>query len=226
MELKHAKEYYTREIQRCSFHHELQLLSSGKELSKASFLVRLTPFVDSLGILRVGGRLHSSSLPDDAKHPAILPRDSPFTSLIIRDAHLRSLHGGTQITSLYIREEFWIVGGRAPVKKHILHCVICTRFRQKRAQQLMGQLSAKRVTPARPFLHSSIDYAGPFTIKTWKGKNARTYKAYVALFVCFASSAVYLELVTDCTAVMLSWLPTKDFRLGEACVPLLLAIAG
>lgn len=92
------------------------------------------------------------------------------------------------------------MGGRAPVRKHILHCVICTRFRQRRAQQLMGQLPVNTVTPARPFLHSGIDYAGPFTIKTWKGKNARTYKAYVALFVCFASSAVHLELVTDYTA--------------------------
>lgn len=200
LELKQAKDYWTREVQRCSFHQELQLLSSGKQISKASSLIRLTPFVDSLGILRVGGRLHHSNLPENTKHPAILPRVSLFTSLVIRDAHLRSLHGGTQLTSSYIREEFWIVGGRAPVRKHILHCVICTRFRQRRAQQLMGQLPASRVTPARPFLHSGIDYAGPFTIKTWKGKNARTYKAYVALFVCFATSAVHLELVTDYTA--------------------------
>lgn len=166
MELKHAKKYWTREVQCCNFYQELQFLSSGKELSKASSLIRLTPFVDSLRILRVGGRLHSSNLPENAKHPAILPRDSQFTSLIIRDAHLRSLHGGTQLTSSFIREEVWIVEDRAPVRKHILHCVICTRFRKRRVQQLMGQLPANRVTPVRPFLHSGINYADPFTIKT------------------------------------------------------------
>ncbi|XP_012524163.1 uncharacterized protein LOC105829678 [Monomorium pharaonis] len=200
MELKHAKEYWTREVQRCSFPHELLLISSGKALSKTSPLIRMTPYLDSLGILRVGGRLHSASLPENAKHPAILPKDSIFTSLVIRDAHLRSLHGGTQLTTSFVREEFWIVGGRASIRRHIWRCIICTRSRQDRAKQLMGQLPTTRVTPARPFLHAGVDYAGPLTIKTWKGKNARTYKGYVALFVCFASSAVHLELVTDYTA--------------------------
>ncbi|XP_011688836.1 PREDICTED: uncharacterized protein LOC105450600 [Wasmannia auropunctata] len=64
----------------------------------------------------------------------------------------------------------------------------------------MGQLPTTRVSPNRPFAHSGIDYAGPFVTKTWKGKNARTYKSYIAVFVCFSTSAVHLELVTDYTA--------------------------
>jgi len=64
----------------------------------------------------------------------------------------------------------------------------------------MGQLPTERVSPARPFTHTGIDYAGPFVIKTWRGKNAKSYKAYIALFVCFSTSAVHLELVTDYTA--------------------------
>lgn len=122
-----------------------------------------------------------------------------LTKLVISDAHLKSLHGGTQLTTSFVRNEFWILGGRTSIRSHIFHCVICARFRQKRAQQLMGQLPPKRVQPSRPFLHTGIDYAGPFIIKTWKGKNARTYKGYVALFVCFATSAIHLELVTDYT---------------------------
>jgi len=73
----------------------------------------------------------------------------------------------------------------------------CARYRQKRAQQLMGQLPPERVTPSRPFLHSGVDYAGPFTLKNWKGKNSRTYKGYLSLFICLSTSAVHLELVTD-----------------------------
>jgi len=69
----------------------------------------------------------------------------------------------------------------------------------KRAQQIMGQLPYDRVTPSRPFLHSGVDYAGPFLIKTWKGRNAKSYKAYFVLFVCHATSAVHLKLVTDYT---------------------------
>jgi len=98
----------------------------------------------------------------------------------------------------YIRNSFWIIGGRLPVKGFILRCVICTRYRQKRAQQLMGQLPSTRVTPTtRPFVNTGIDYAGPLFIKTWKGKIARQYKAYIVVFVCFTTSAVHLELVTD-----------------------------
>lgn len=199
-ELADAKFYWVKEIQRSFFQGELQMLSKGQPLSKSSPLVRLTPFLDSKGLLRVGGRLQLSSLPQDEKHPLILPKESALTSLIIRDAHLRTLHGGTQITLSFLRSEYWIVGGRAPVRSFILKCVKCARYRQTRAQQLMGQLPTTRVTPNRPFAHSGIDYAGPFVTKTWKGKNARTYKSYIALFVCFSTSAVHLELVTDYTA--------------------------
>jgi len=63
----------------------------------------------------------------------------------------------------------------------------------------MGQLPKSRITPSRPFLNSGVDYAGPYTLKTWKGRGAKTYKAYFVVFVCFSTSAVHLELVTDYT---------------------------
>ncbi|XP_044598360.1 uncharacterized protein LOC123274683 [Cotesia glomerata] len=65
----------------------------------------------------------------------------------------------------------------------------------------MGQVPIQvEVTPfSRPFLHTGVDYAGPFMLKTWRGRNAREYKAYIALFVCESTSAIHLELVTDYT---------------------------
>lgn len=117
--------------------------------------------------------------------------------MIISDSHLRTMHGEVQLTLSFIRNEFWIIGGRASIRSYILKCVRCARYRQRRAQQIMDQLPVERLTPSRPFLNSGIDYAGPFTIRTWRGKNARTYKTYLALFVCHATSAVHLELVTD-----------------------------
>lgn len=91
------------------------------------------------------------------------------------------------------------MGGRVPVRSFILRCTRCARYRGIRAQQLMGQLPVARVTPARPFLNSGRDYAGPVNIKTWKGRAARCYKGYIAIFVCLATSAVHIELVTDYT---------------------------
>ena len=64
----------------------------------------------------------------------------------------------------------------------------------------MGQLPGVRVQKARPFTNSGIDYAGPITIKSGLTKNATGVKAYIAVFVCMATKAAHLELVTKLTA--------------------------
>ncbi|XP_044583030.1 uncharacterized protein LOC123264053 [Cotesia glomerata] len=152
------------------------------------------------GVLRVGGRLRNALLDPEERHPAILPRQSPLTSILIDDSHRKTLHGGTQLTLADLRKSVWIIGGRVPVRSFILRCVICTRHRGERAQQLMGQLPAARVQPTRAFLHTGLDYAGPITLKTFQGRGATRSKGWIAVFVCMFSSAVHLELVTDYTA--------------------------
>jgi len=58
----------------------------------------------------------------------------------------------------------------------------------------MGQLPAVRTTRSRPFLNSGVDYAGPFELRTWRGRGAKKYKSYLVVFVCFVTSAVHLAL--------------------------------
>lgn len=83
------------------------------------------------------------------------------------------------------------------MKTHILRCVPCARQRGIRAQQLMGQLPPARVTPSRPFTHTGVSYAGPLIIKTWKGRGAKSSKGWICVFICLATSAVHLEVVSD-----------------------------
>ncbi|XP_043474389.1 uncharacterized protein LOC122506340 [Leptopilina heterotoma] len=196
-ELADAKHSLALITQQQLFQKERKVLSKGESLSTTHPLARLTPFIDSQNLMRVGGRLNASFLPFNSKHPIILPRESPLTQLIISDAHQRTLHGGTQLTLSYTRNEFWILGGRVPISSFIWKCVKCARQRKVRGCQLMGQLPTERVTPSRLFLHSGVDYAGPLLLKTWKGRAARTYKAYIALFICESTAAIHLELVTD-----------------------------
>lgn len=198
-ELQKSQDFWIKQTQLRCFSQDYEAIKRGTLLPKAHPLTRLTPFVDDKGILRVGGRLQQSLLNIEEKHPIILPRTSRFTDLIIYEAHLNTLHGGTQSTLAYIRQKFWIIGGRAPVRSHILRCIRCARFRGRRAQQLMGQLPIPRVTPSRPFLHSGVDYAGPIMLKTWNGRAAKKYKGYIAIFVCMSTSAVHIEIVTDYT---------------------------
>ncbi|XP_044590520.1 uncharacterized protein LOC123269053 [Cotesia glomerata] len=199
-DLEHAKLTLIKLTQGQYFAREIHTLQDGDGLPKNNCITNLTPFIDHQGVLRVGGRLKNALLDPEEKHPAILPRQSPLTSILIDDSHRKTLHGGTQLTLADLRESVWIIGGRVPVRSFILRCAICTRHRGERAQQLIGQLSAARVQPTRAFLHTGLDYAGPITLKTFQGRGAKTYKGWIAVFVCMFSSAVHLELVTDYTA--------------------------
>ncbi|XP_044741922.1 uncharacterized protein LOC123302893 [Chrysoperla carnea] len=188
---------WVRISQRIAFSNELKLLQKKQPITSSSSLRLLTPFLDQNGLIRVGGRLEQSSLDYYSRHPYILSKDSTLSLLIIQSAHLRSLHSGTSNTLAAVRQKFWILGARLAVRKVILKCVICARQRAKRAEQQMGQLPAARTTPSRPFCHSGVDYAGPFLVKTWHGRAAKTYKGFVVLFICSSTYAIHLEIVTD-----------------------------
>ncbi|XP_034951552.1 uncharacterized protein [Chelonus insularis] len=169
-EINEARLFWIKLIQHQYFSKEISCLQQKQEIPNSSSLLKLTLFIDRQGLLRVGGRLNHSSLSTDTKHPYILPKDVHFSILIIDEAHKRVFHGSTQDTLMYIRNQYWILGGRNPIRSFILKCVRCTRYRRLQASQLMGQLPYSRVNPNRAFLHTGLDYAGPYVIKTWKGR--------------------------------------------------------
>ncbi|XP_046976357.1 uncharacterized protein LOC124542454 [Vanessa cardui] len=166
-----------------------------KQLKSNSRLKLLQPYLDSDNIVRVGGRLRHSNLHDDSKHPIILDESNPLSLLLVADAHLKTLHGGVQLTLGYIRTKFWILKAKKLVKSRIHKCLICSKNNAVIRNQLMGDLPRVRVTPARPFLNSGVDFAGLYQILTSKGRGVKTSKAYVAIFICMATKAIHLELV-------------------------------
>ncbi|XP_034945085.1 uncharacterized protein [Chelonus insularis] len=174
-DLERARIFWIKATQESYFSQEIKQINSNS-LPVSHPLARLTAFIDIQGVIRVGGRL------------------------IIADAHERTLHGGTQATLNLIRSSYWIIGGRLPVRSYIYHCMKCARLCGERAKQLMGQLPLSRITPARPFAVCGVDYAGPITLKTWKGRGAKTSKGWMCIFVCFVTSALHLEIVTDYSA--------------------------
>ncbi|XP_014216682.1 uncharacterized protein LOC106645348 [Copidosoma floridanum] len=100
-----AKLLLIRLTQQECFKEEIKMLKSGS-LPKSHVFHRLMAYTDDAGILRVGGRLLNAKLRPDAKHPALLPRQAQFTSLVIDQAHRQTLHGGTQVTLSKTRQEF------------------------------------------------------------------------------------------------------------------------
>lgn len=63
----------------------------------------------------------------------------------------------------------------------------------------MGDLPSTRITPSRPFQTTGCDYIGPFQATFFTLRAVRQIQIYVCVFVCFATKAVHLEVVTDMT---------------------------
>lgn len=182
------------------FSLEIEQLKQGKTVSKRSPLLSLRPFLDDRGLLRVGGRLQAAALTYDQRHPLLIHKKCNLAVLLMRDVHVRTLHGGPQLTRNLIAQRFWIIKGNSLVRQLVRSCVRCARFSGGTGQQVMGSLPADRVNIAHPFLHSGVDYAGPFTLKTKRGRGFTSYKGFIALFVCLATKAVHLEVVTGLTS--------------------------
>ncbi|XP_044592073.1 uncharacterized protein LOC123270195 [Cotesia glomerata] len=98
-DLERAKLTLIKFTQGQYFAREIHTLQDGDGLPKNNSITKLTPFIDHQGVLRVGGRLKNALLDPEERHPAILPRQSPLTSILIDDSHRKTLYGGTQLTA-------------------------------------------------------------------------------------------------------------------------------
>ena len=136
--------------------------NQNRKAIKKSPIYRLDPFLSKDGILRVGVQIRRASLPEDIKHPCILPRKGHVTQLIICHHHQKVEHQGRGMTYNSIRSSgFWIIGGGSAVSSHISKCVKCRKFRGAPQEQKMADLPEDRLKPAPPFTYSGVDYFGP-----------------------------------------------------------------
>ncbi|XP_050746280.1 uncharacterized protein LOC127012102 [Drosophila biarmipes] len=198
-ELQYARAKIFTHAQKEFFNVEYQQLTTGQPLSKKSKLIRYTPFLDEQRVMRVGGRIDNSIATYDAKHPILLPKESPIAGLLVRYQHAALLQAGVEYTFHSLRQRYWILGARNLVRKTVFNCRTCFLQRRHTSSQLMADLPEFRVQPARCFLHTGLDYAGPVSIKTSTGRTPRFGKAWFAIFVCLSTKAIHIELVSDLT---------------------------
>lgn len=196
-ELDKALNYWIVNVQREHFSDEILRIQNKESVLNRSRLRDLCPFLDENGLLRVGGRLLKADVSKDKKFPLVLPGNCRLSELIIDAVHKRNLHCGPQQLIALLRERFWILRARDVVRKYLHKCVTCRRNSGRTLEQVMGVLPADRVTPSRVFSRCGIDYCGPIQLKVKYGRRSYYEKAWIALFVCFATKAVHLELVTS-----------------------------
>ena len=182
------------------FASEHKRLSRSQEIDKSSSLASLSPFIDHHNIIRVGGRLQNSELSFDQKHPPVLDPHHSLTKSIIRYFHKIHFHAGPQLLKSVLRNQFWILRINSAIRHCITHCLHCIRLKAETKNQTMAPLPKSRVTPSKPFAITGVDYAGPLSIVGKGGRHKVMVKAYIAVFVCFATKAIHLELVSDLTS--------------------------
>ncbi|XP_029171330.1 uncharacterized protein LOC114940747 [Nylanderia fulva] len=198
-ELNDCRLSWLRIAQGQDFAGELEALSRNAPLPRRSHLLALRPILGRDGLIRVGGRLEHSPLAYSEKHPIVLAKGNHLALLLVRDAHLRTLHGGHQLTRSVLARTYWIIHASSLIRSEIHRCVRCARFRGETLQQQMGQLPADRVRTGRPFISAGVDYAGPIQLRASKGRGQKSFKGYICLFVCLSTKAVHLEAVSDLT---------------------------
>ena len=188
-------------VQNECFFDDIQNLKTKNRVSNNSKLRALSPFIDDQGLIRLGGRLKLSTLNYDTKHPILLPAKHAFTRLVIESEHQRTLHSGIQCTLSHVRQKYWPIHGKNAVKACIHKCIRCFKAHpHSSAMPKMGDLPKARITTSRPFLNVAIDYAGPFDLKASKTRTNKVIKGYVCLFVCLATKAVHIEVISDLTS--------------------------
>uniref|UniRef100_A0ABD2W1X8 Integrase catalytic domain-containing protein n=1 Tax=Trichogramma kaykai TaxID=54128 RepID=A0ABD2W1X8_9HYME len=198
-EFKDAFDACVRLSQSSSLQEEIAAATHGRRLPMSSQLRGLAAFVDSNGILRIGGRLQYSDLPYEQKHPPILRRTDPLARLIVHWAHQRALHGGFRSTYSFAVSRAWIIGGKRYIQAFVGTCPVCVRSRARPMEQMMAPLPSERVTSSRLFARTGLDYAGPFSILSAKGRGIRTSKGYIVILVCLATKTIHLEVAGDLT---------------------------
>ena len=177
-----------RMIQRKSFLEEIKALSSSTHnsngLNQSSSLFKLDLFLDSNGAVQVGGRLSRSKLISNEAHSVVLPKTSNITEAVVIWSHEPIGHGGRVLTLNNLRRnDIWVLSANAVVRRIIHKCVTCRKLPGKLGGHKISDLPKERCFEAAPFTHCGVDIIGPFNIRR-----------YCALFTCFASRAVHIEV--------------------------------
>jgi hypothetical protein len=201
LEMTVALQTWARFVQERHFESELKTLTKGDPVLTGP-LAKLQPKLhETTGLILVGGRLDFSGLPDEMKHPIILPRGDEFVARYVMALHKVWSHPGPETTLSLVRTRFWLLRGRREIKGILRSCP-CYKLRAVAFKQQIAPLPGRRTVPSYAFSHVGLDFAGPCEVLLEKHgplDEERFAKVWIMLITCMTSRAVHLEYVTRMT---------------------------
>lgn len=199
-DLEFAEYKLLRVVQAVHFSKDIQNLENNVPCSPA--LLKLKPFLDERGIIRVGGRLSNSDEPYNYKHPCVLPRHDHVVDLLVDFYHKKHLHAGPELLMSLLRRKYWVLAARRIIRHRIHKCNVCFKFRPRPVFPLMADLPSQRANQVdKAFTHTGCDYAGPLQYTPVRGRGVKSRKAWLCIFTCLTTRATHIEVATDLSTV-------------------------
>ena len=165
-ELKRAEKEVIKSVQQRHFKEEIIALHNGNSMKSSSKIVKLDPFLDQDGILKVGRRIGKCNISDEVQLPTLLLKSCKTADLIMQWCHNKVAHAGRGITINQIRSSgFWIVSCNSLVQQMIGKCFRCKQLRGQLQQQKMADFQKDRMCIEPPFTYCGVDIFGPFVVK-------------------------------------------------------------
>ena len=109
--------------QKESYPSEYHALSNEKPVQQSSKIISLNPIFKDL--IKVGGRISHTDVPENAKHQVILAKDHPLSLLVIQNIHKENFHVGREHTVALLRQHYWIPACRGLIRRILHNCLRC-----------------------------------------------------------------------------------------------------
>ncbi|XP_059062792.1 uncharacterized protein LOC131855534 [Achroia grisella] len=193
--MKRAEILLIKKCQQDSFSVEISCLQQNKPIMRNSRLLKLSPYLDETGVLRVGGRIDRvAGVELSTLRPAILDGGHRITRLLVYHHHKEAMHGSNELVVNQLRQQYWILKLRPTVRTVSTQCLTCRSRRAAPQPQRMADLPAARLQHnRRPFSYTGVDFFGPIEVTVCR----RRQKRYCMLFTCLTVRAIHMELTED-----------------------------
>jgi len=201
-EWKRTQEFLWSVTQRHNFKEDFQRLIEGKKVPENSKLSCYNPELDFDNfVIKSNTRLRMSNLPDEMKKSIILPKNCPIVEKYILFRHELHQHAQTGYLHALMKDRFILPQGRNQIRKAIHKCCKRGCVKPRQLEQQQAPLPGERIDDPAPFVNVAVDLFGPLIVhhrcELLDCPHPKESKVHVALFTCFHSRAVHLEIVEN-----------------------------
>lgn len=192
-EMAEAKITAIKIMQKEAFGEELRILKNNNRVNKGK-CTNLRLYLDKNEIIRCQSRVQFTILQCPSNAPILVDTENNFIKAYIKNIHVHNNCASKSFTLNAARQEIHGHKLVALVKKIIGGCHICMRHRAHPYRYpIQPVLPLERSIKDLPFSTTAVDYSGPHFLRD--GQDIK--KAWICLFTCLTSRAIYLVLVED-----------------------------